>query len=77
MDRKTTHNSTYPKVAVQWLNQALWFYQSSCLTDSEVLRNRHLRVAANRYLGLEKKINKSVQDFIKCITLHYILSQIK
>jgi hypothetical protein len=31
----------------------------------------------NRYLGLEKKINKSVQDFIKCITLHYILSQIK
>jgi len=42
----TAHNSTYPKVAVQWLNQALCFYQSSCLVDSEVLRNRHLRVAA-------------------------------
>jgi len=42
-------NSTYPKVAVQWLNQALCFYQSSCLGGSEVLRNRHLRVAANRY----------------------------
>jgi len=42
-------NSTYPKVAVQWLNQALCFYQSFCLVDSEVLRNRHLRVAANRY----------------------------
>jgi len=42
-------NSTYPKVAVQWLNQALCIYQSSCLIDSEVLRNRHLRVAANRY----------------------------
>lgn len=42
------HNSTYPKVAVQWLNQALCFYQSLCLTESEVLRNRHLRVAANR-----------------------------
>jgi hypothetical protein len=41
-------NSTYPKVAVQWLNQALCFYQSFCLVDSEVLRNRHLRVAANR-----------------------------
>jgi hypothetical protein len=41
-------NSTYPKVAVQWLNQALCFYQSLCLVDSEVLRNRHLRVAANR-----------------------------
>jgi hypothetical protein len=36
-------------VAVQWLNQALCFYQSLCLVDSEVLRNRHLRVAANRY----------------------------
>jgi len=35
-------NSTYPKVAVQWLNQAL------CLIDSEVLLNRHLRVAAKR-----------------------------
>ena len=42
-------NSTYPKVAVQWLNQTLCFYQSLCLADSEVLRNRHLRVAANRY----------------------------
>lgn len=46
----TAHNSTYPKVAVQWLNQALCFYQSLCLTDSEVLRNRHLRVAAKRYM---------------------------
>lgn len=43
------HNSTYPKVAVQWLNQALSFYQSYCLVDSEALRNRHLRVAAERY----------------------------
>jgi hypothetical protein len=43
-----THNSTYPKVAVQWLNEALCFYQSLCLVASEVLRNRHLRVAANR-----------------------------
>ena len=49
MNRKTTANSTYPKVAVQWLNQALCFYQSLFLADSEVLRSRHLRVAANRY----------------------------
>ena len=47
-DRRASANSTYPKVAVQWLNQALCFYQSSCLADSEVLRNRHLRVAAKR-----------------------------
>jgi len=50
-----TANSTYPKVADQWLNQALCFYQSLCLVDSEVLRNRHLRVAANRWCYLNKR----------------------
>ncbi|WP_341908380.1 hypothetical protein [Fluviicola taffensis] len=45
----TGYNSTYPKVAVQWLNEALCFYQSLCLTKSEMLRNRHLRVAAKRH----------------------------
>jgi len=49
IDKKPAHNSTYPKVAVQWLNQALCIYQSFFLVDSEVLRNRHLRVAAKRY----------------------------
>ena len=44
-DRKPTPNSTYPKVAIQWLNQALCFFQNLCLVDSEVLRNRHLRQA--------------------------------
>jgi len=39
-------NSTYPKVAIQWFNQAMCFYQSFCLVDSLVLRNRHHRVAA-------------------------------
>ena len=48
-DRKPTANTGLAKVAVQWLNQALCFYQSLCLTKSEELRNRHLRVAANRY----------------------------
>jgi len=48
-ERKTAYNSTYPKVAVQGLNQALCFYQKLCLFDSEVLRNRHLRVAAKRW----------------------------
>jgi hypothetical protein len=36
----TAYNSTYPKVAVHWLNQALYFYKSLCLVDGEVLRNR-------------------------------------
>jgi hypothetical protein len=54
----TGYNSTYPKVAVQWLNQILCFYQSLCLVDSEVLRNRHLRVAAKRYGQVVKKIHR-------------------
>lgn len=41
--RKTRHNRTYPKAVVQWSNQSL------CWVDSLVLRNRHLRVAANCY----------------------------
>lgn len=36
----TGTNSTYPKLAVQWLNQTSCFYESLCLVDSEVFRNR-------------------------------------
>jgi len=52
--RTAAHNSTYPKVAVQWLKQALCFFQSLCLVDpaSAGLLNRRLRVAATRYLEL-------------------------
>jgi len=46
--RMADTNSTYPKVAVQRLNEALYIYQSLCFVDSEMLRNRHLRLAANR-----------------------------
>jgi len=44
-----TANSTYKKLAVQWLNDALCFVSSSVVAESFRLRNRHLRVAANRY----------------------------
>ena len=44
----TTANSTYKKLAVQWLNEALCFYLTFVLADSESLRNRPLRVAAKR-----------------------------
>ncbi len=47
--RKTTYNSTYKKLAVQCLNEALCFGSSSVVADSLVLRNRQLLVAANRY----------------------------
>ncbi len=44
----TGYNSTYKKLAAQWLNEALCFVSSSLLADSLVLRNRQLLVAAKR-----------------------------
>ncbi len=62
LDSMAAANSTEPKMEVQRLNQALYFNQSLFLVDSEVLRNRHLRIAAKRretnYFTLNvKKIN--------------------
>jgi hypothetical protein len=42
------HNSTYKKLAVQWLNEALCFVLSLVVADSFRLRNRQLLVAAKR-----------------------------
>ena len=41
-----TANSTYKKLAVQWLNEALCFVSTFVVADSLVLRNRQLLVAA-------------------------------
>jgi len=41
-------NSTYKKLAFQWLNEALCFVSSFVVADSLVLRNRQLLVAAKR-----------------------------
>jgi len=50
-DRQGTpaYNSTYKKLAVQWLIEALCFVSSSVLADRLVLRNRQLLIAAKRY----------------------------
>jgi hypothetical protein len=61
----TAGNSTYSKVAVQWLNQALCSYESLCLVDSEVLPNRNLRVAAKR-LGHMLKTRPANDTFGFC-----------
>jgi hypothetical protein len=47
-EKPHTANSTYKKLAVQWLNEALCFISSSVVADSFVLRNRQLLVAAKR-----------------------------
>jgi hypothetical protein len=44
----TGYNSTYKKLAVQWLNEALCFVSSSVVAVSFRLRNRQLLVAAKR-----------------------------
>ncbi len=50
INRSTGHNSTYKKLAVQWLHGALFFVLSVVLGDSLVLRKRQLLVAAKRYV---------------------------
>jgi len=48
-ERRAATNSTYKKLAVQWLNEVLCFVSSSVVADSFRLRNRQLLVAANRW----------------------------
>ncbi len=68
-DRKEerTANSTYKKLAVQWLNEALCFVSSSVLADSLVLRNRQLLVAVKPLCLIVKRPikNKHVKKEIK------------
>ncbi|MFN8417038.1 MAG: hypothetical protein U0U66_11965 [Cytophagaceae bacterium] len=46
--KSTGYNSTYKKLAVQWLIEALYFVSSSVVADSLVLQKRQLLVAAKR-----------------------------
>ena len=44
----TGYNSSYKKLAGQWLNEVLYFATSSVVAVNFVLRNRQLLVAAKR-----------------------------
>tara|TARA_R110002096_G_scaffold436025_1_gene665428 strand:- start:4643 stop:4837 length:195 start_codon:yes stop_codon:yes gene_type:complete len=48
----TAGNSTYKKLAVQWLNEVQFFNQTFVQVGSFALRNRQLLIAANRYMPL-------------------------
>jgi hypothetical protein len=48
-EKTAAGNSTYKKLAVQWLNEVLCFVSSSVVADSFRLRNRQLHLAAKRY----------------------------
>jgi hypothetical protein len=41
-------NSTYKKLAAQWLNEVQFFNQNFVQVDSFLLRNRQLLIAAKR-----------------------------
>jgi hypothetical protein len=45
-EKQRTAKNTYKKLAVQWLNELLYFVSSSLVVDSFVLRNRQLFEAA-------------------------------
>jgi hypothetical protein len=47
--RTPAPNSTYKKLAVQWLNEVQFFNQTLVQVDSFVLRNRQLLIAAKRW----------------------------
>jgi hypothetical protein len=53
-ERRAATNSTYKKLAVQWLNEALCFVSSVVLADSLVLRIPPERQARKRYTLLLK-----------------------
>ena len=55
----TGGNSTYKKLAVQWLNEALCFVSSSVVADSFVLRKPPERKARNRYSETNSKIENT------------------
>ena len=62
--RSTGYNSTYKKLAVQWLNEALCFVSSFVVADSFRLRNRQFLVAANRCEKLKHLNFGQAIDFI-------------
>ncbi len=53
-------NSTYKKLAVQWLNETLCFASSVVLADSFVLRNPLLRQAPKRYCQSSIKLERNL-----------------
>ena len=66
-DKARTDNSTYKKLAFQWLNEALCFVSSAVLADSFVLRNRQLLVAANRCHRLKERTVTAIKIVINYI----------
>jgi len=74
-ERRAAANSTYKKLAVQWVNKALCFVSSFVVADSLVLRNRHLLVAAKRCTKGSLR-SPSVQRGAAAPLLHEVLPKV-
>lgn len=57
-DSRAAANSSYKKLAVQWLHSALCFVSSSVVSDSFHLRNRQLLLAAKRCGHCDNPVQK-------------------
>jgi len=69
--RKTAYNSTYKKLAAQWLNEALCFVSSSVLADSLVLENPAFAKRQTVSSNCRKPMPKEKDD-LKNINLQHI-----
>ena len=58
--RTPAPNSTYKKLAVQWLNEVQFFNQTFVQVDSFVLRNRQLLIAAKRCGALKTTLKHTL-----------------
>jgi hypothetical protein len=58
--RTPAHNSTYKKLAVQWLNEVQFFNQTFVQIDSFVLRNRQLLIAAKRCIAFDATFRRKI-----------------
>jgi hypothetical protein len=64
--RKTTANNGFKKLAVQWLNEHLFFASSVVLADNFVLRKRQLLKPANSchtFKKNRKRLKKTILLF--------------
>ena len=65
VDRRPAYNSTYKKLAVQWLNEVQFFNQTFVQIDSFVLRNRQLLIAAKRCKTRRSSLRLLKQEYFE------------
>jgi len=70
-DTPPAGNSTYKKLAVQWLNEGQFFNQTSSRLGSNVLRNRQQKIPLSVTLHIKK--NEKQHQYYKICTFVIII----